>query len=143
KSPTGIQLEVALVEHRVTDARPSVEHGVGVQLAFEKSLIELLIQRQTVAEVVALERGQAALEQTPVQRLGTGHPVGAQPAGLPATALYPLPEPLAQLLPERVEVGTAGMHHAGAALTVAERQEQGVTGPGWRQFGQALGQCRA
>ena len=116
----GIESEVLFVELRVAHLAAAVEHGIAVEFAFEKGPLEIGIQRQAVAEVIALEDLETGLQALPVERLGLGDPVRPQPAYLQSAPRRAALAGSVEFLPHRIQIRPAGMHHRGAAVTVTE-----------------------
>ena len=120
EAAAGIESEVLFVELRVAHLAAAVEHGVAVEFAFEKGPVEVCVQGQAVAEVIAFERLQAGLQHLPGQRLGLRHPVRPQPAYLHVAPGRTTLAGGAEFLPERLQIRPADMHYRSAAAAVTE-----------------------
>ncbi len=131
KPDAAVALEVAHVDLGVRDGGPTVHHGVGVDLLLGEGVAKAFVEREAVAQVVALDLLELFLELAPGHRPHRGDHVHPQPHGLAALGRRaPGLHPVHALLPGLVEAGGADVEHPGPRPPVADRKEQGLRGPG-------------
>src|SRR5690606_18962916 len=95
---------------------------------------ERRIQRQAIAEIVALDRLEAGLEAAPGDLADTGDPVHPQPLYVDLFLLYQGLGLFHQCIPGTAEILTGLMDDRGPLLCAAQRQKQRVA---WPWTGQA------
>ncbi len=93
-----IDTEISFVQNGGSLLRTTVEHGIGVDLCFQKGVLEIGIERNAEAKIIALDILQPSPERAPRTLLDGVDPVDAQPASVRLAARQFVPGALRGIL---------------------------------------------